>query len=86
MTQEEKQVVTPAWLRKRAGKTQRRIAVELGTTESVVSKWERGVVIPHPALVDIPQYYKAYDCSVEELIEAFCNIHLAVANRANIEN
>jgi len=78
--------VTPVWIRKRARKTQRQIAVELGTTESVVSKWERGVVIPHPALVDIPQYCKAYDCSVEELIEAFRNIHLAVANRANIEN
>jgi transcriptional regulator with XRE-family HTH domain len=68
--------VTPVWLRKRAGKTQRQIAVELGTTESVVSKWERGVVIPHPALVDIPEYCRAYDCSFEELIEAFRNIHL----------
>lgn len=68
--------VTPVWLRKRAGKTQRQIAVELGTTESVVSKWERGVVIPHPALVDIPQYCRAYDCTFDELIEAFRNIHL----------
>jgi transcriptional regulator with XRE-family HTH domain len=68
-------LVTPVWIRKRAKKTQRQIAVELGTTESVVSKWERGVTVPHPALIDIPMYCRAYECSVEELIEAFSNIH-----------
>lgn len=68
-------LVTPVWLRKRAKKTQRQIAVELDTTESVVSKWERGIVVPHPALTDLPRYCQAYDCSLEELIEAFSNIH-----------
>jgi transcriptional regulator with XRE-family HTH domain len=68
-------LVTPVWIRKRAKKTQRQIAVELGTTESVVSKWERGITVPHPALTDIPRYCRAYDCSLEELIEAFSNIH-----------
>ncbi|MCC3473293.1 MAG: helix-turn-helix transcriptional regulator [Microcoleus sp. PH2017_15_JOR_U_A] len=68
-------LVTPVWIRKRAKKTQRQIAVELGTTESVVSKWERGITVPHPALIDIPRYCRAYDCSLEELIEAFSNIH-----------
>ena len=67
--------LTPVLLRKRAKKTQRQIAVELGTTESVVSKWERGITVPHPALTDIPRYCRAYDCSLEELIEAFSNIH-----------
>lgn len=68
-------LVTPVWLRKRAKKTQRQIAVELDTTESVVSKWERGIVVPHPALTELPRYCEAYDCSIEELIEAFSNIH-----------
>ena len=70
-------LVTPVWIRKRAKKTQRQIAVELDTTESVVSKWERGITVPHPALTDIPRYCRAYDCSLEELIEAFSNIHSA---------
>lgn len=68
-------LVTPVWIRKRAKKTQRQIAVELGTTESVVSKWERGITVPHPALIDIPLYCRAYDCSLEELIEAFSNAY-----------
>jgi transcriptional regulator with XRE-family HTH domain len=75
MTQKKDDLLTPVFLRKRASKTQRQIAVELGTTESVVSKWERGVTVPHPALIDIPLYCRAYECSVEELIEAFSNIH-----------
>ncbi|MEG4529870.1 helix-turn-helix transcriptional regulator [Microcoleus sp. D2_18a_D3] len=78
------------WLRKRAKKTQRQIAVELDTTESVVSKWERGIVVPHPALTDLPKYCQAYDCSIEELIEAFSNIHgdqqVLQAAGLNIEN
>lgn len=67
-------LLTPVWIRKRAKKTQRQIAVELGITESVVSKWERGVTVPSPSLIDIPKYCQAYDCSLEELIEAFSNV------------
>lgn len=85
-----KSSITPVWLRKRAKKTQRQIAVELDTTESVVSKWERGIVMPHPALIDLPKYCQAYDCSIEELIEAFSNIHgdqqVLQAAGLNIEN
>ncbi len=67
-------LLTPVWIRKRANKTQRQIAVELGITESVISKWERGITVPSPSLTDIPKYCQAYDCSLEELIEAFSNI------------
>lgn len=78
-------LLTPVWIRKRANKTQRQIAVELGTTESVVSKWERGVTVPHPSLIDIPKYCQAYDCSLEELIEAFSNIRCKLVQQ-NLEN
>jgi hypothetical protein len=47
----------------------------LSSRAKVVSKWERGITVPHPALTDIPRYCRAYDCSLEELIEAFSNIH-----------
>ncbi len=74
VTQNQEGQLTPALLRKRANKTQRQIAVELGITESVISKWERGITVPSPSLTDTPKYCQAYDCSLEELIEAFTNL------------
>lgn len=74
VTQNQEGLLTPVLLRKRANKTQRQIAVELGITESVISKWERGITIPSPSLTDTPKYCQAYDCSLEELIEAFTNL------------
>lgn len=74
VTQDQEDQLTPVLLRKRASKTQRQIAVELGVTESVVSKWERSITVPSPSLTDIPKYCQAYDCSFEELIEAFANL------------
>jgi len=71
MAQDENQV-TPMSLRKRIPNlTQRKVAVALGVGESTVSEWERGITRPHLLPSQVRKMLEVYQCSFDELIEAF---------------
>lgn len=61
--------LTPVSLRKRVGLTQRQVAQALNVREATVSEWERGLSAPRLRLVR--QMLNVYQCSLDELIEAF---------------
>ncbi|WP_199312559.1 helix-turn-helix domain-containing protein [Microcoleus sp. FACHB-672] len=58
-------------LRKKAGLTQRAIAVALDVRESTISEWERGLSTPHLRPSQVKKMLEVYQCSLDELIEAF---------------
>lgn len=53
------------------GLTQRQVAQALDIRESTISDWERRVSIPHLPLSKTKRLLELYQCSLEELIEAF---------------
>ena len=69
MTEYLESQLNPARLRKRVGLTQRQVAQALNVRESTVSEWERGLSAPRLRLVR--QILNVYQCSLDELIEAF---------------
>lgn len=88
MEQDQRSQPTPVNLRKRAGLTQRQIARALDVRESTISEWERGISVPHLPLSKVKQMLEVYQCSLDELIEAFESLKEAVASAysQNIEN
>lgn len=62
--------LTPMTLRKRAGLTQRQVAQALDIQTQTVGKWEKGV-IPHLPLSKVKKMMEVYNCTLDELIEAF---------------
>jgi transcriptional regulator with XRE-family HTH domain len=73
-------------LRKRTGLTQRQVARALDIRESTVSEWERGLSVPHLPLHKVRQMMKIYQCSLDELVEAFESPRLVAASSPNLEN
>jgi transcriptional regulator with XRE-family HTH domain len=72
MTQvEENQPLKPMTLRKRAKLTQRQVATALDVRESTVSEWERGLSKPHLVPSKTKKLLELYQCTIDELIEAF---------------
>ncbi|MEG3861038.1 helix-turn-helix transcriptional regulator [Microcoleus sp. herbarium12] len=69
MTQERKQPLTPVFLRRRVKLTQRQASDLLGVRESTISEWERGISSPNLLLV--PRIMQAYNCTADEVIQAF---------------
>jgi transcriptional regulator with XRE-family HTH domain len=69
MTEDRGSQLNPAGLRKRVGLTQRQVAQALNVRESTVSEWERRLSAPRLRLVK--QMLNVYQCSLDELIEAF---------------
>lgn len=69
MTEERENQLNPARLRRRIGLTQRQVAQALDVREATVSEWERGLSAPRLRL--IRQMLNVYQCSLDELIEAF---------------
>jgi transcriptional regulator with XRE-family HTH domain len=63
--------LTPMELRKRVGLTQRQIAQRLDIRQGTVSDWERGVATPHLPPSKLKLMLEVYECSIDELIEAF---------------
>lgn len=57
-------------LRKRAGLTQRQVAQALDIRVQTVGDWEKGGV-PHLPLSKVKRMCEVYQCSLDELIEAF---------------
>ena len=67
---EEKDQLTLAQLRKRAGLTQRQVADALGITNKTVSEWERGIGEPHLTISETQRLMDVLKCTFEELLEA----------------
>jgi transcriptional regulator with XRE-family HTH domain len=63
--------LTPMNLRKRIGLTQVQLAARLGRSPSTVAKWEARDVVPKGTPSEIKRLCQAYECTLEELIEAF---------------
>lgn len=58
-------------LRKRAGLTQAELAQKIGRSISTIAKWEAGDVVPRGTPSEIKKLCEVYQCSIEDLIEAF---------------
>ena len=67
---EEKDQLTLANLRKRAGLTQRQVADGLGITNKTVSEWERGITEPHLTISETQRLMDILQCTFQELLEA----------------
>ena len=64
------ELLTPMSLRKRAGLTQRQVAQALDIRSQTVGSWEKGV-IPHLPPSKLKKMMEVYNCTLDELIEAF---------------
>jgi transcriptional regulator with XRE-family HTH domain len=84
MTSTPEKQVTPVWIRKRAGLTQRQASDHIGVRESTISEWERGISAPSVLLV--PKIMEAYRCTAEEIVQAFNNLHQQNKQRQNAIN
>ena len=71
---EDKSQVTPMKLRDRAGLTQRQVSVALDKRQGTISDWERGVTSPRLTLKEVRELTQLYNCTLDELIEAFENV------------
>ena len=58
-------------LRERAGLTQRQVSVKLDKRQATISDWERGVRSPRLTLREVMDLLSLYNCTLEELVEAF---------------
>lgn len=67
----EEESITFAYLRKRAGLTQRKISILMDVTVSTVSLWETGGQRPRLYPEQTQKLLQVLDCTLEELVEAF---------------
>ncbi len=67
---QKREPLTPMYLRKRAGLTQRKVAQVLDIRPQTVGEWEKGG-IPHLPPSKMKLLCEVYDCTLDELIEAF---------------
>ncbi|RAM49461.1 MAG: XRE family transcriptional regulator [Hapalosiphonaceae cyanobacterium JJU2] len=80
MTEAEKREhLTPMSLRKRAGLTQRQVAQALDIQTQTVGSWEKGG-IPHLPPSKIKKLCEVFNCTLDELIEAYEMHHNTQAN------
>lgn len=63
--------LTPMKLRNRTHLTQVEFARIVGRSPSTIAKWEAGEFVPKLKPSETKQLCEAYQCSLEELIEAF---------------
>ncbi|HEY9794543.1 MAG TPA: helix-turn-helix transcriptional regulator [Leptolyngbyaceae cyanobacterium] len=70
MAGEGKQI-TFAYLRNRAGLTQRQISLDMDVTVTTVSQWETGARRPRLFPEQTLQLLQLLNCTLEELVEAF---------------
>jgi transcriptional regulator with XRE-family HTH domain len=66
----KKQALTPVDLRKRLGMTQEQAAKAIGIRPATLSSWETGR-IPRMSPSFIKKMMEIYNCSLDDLIEAF---------------
>lgn len=67
----EEEPITFAYLRKRAGLTQRQIAEAMGVTVGTVSQWETGGQRPRLFPEQIQKLLHILNCTLEEFVDAF---------------
>jgi transcriptional regulator with XRE-family HTH domain len=60
-------------IRKRLKLTQRQASQLLGVRPQTVSEWERGISMP--SVLMLPKIIEVYQCTADEVIIAFRNIH-----------
>jgi transcriptional regulator with XRE-family HTH domain len=58
-------------LRKRAGLSRAEVAMVLGVAEGTIAKWEQGKQEPHLPPWKMKLWLDLYQCSIDELSEAF---------------
>lgn len=63
--------ITFAYLRKRAGLTQRQIAIAMDVTVGTISQWENGGQRPRLFPEQFEKLLQILDCTFEEFVEAF---------------
>ncbi|MEP0868894.1 helix-turn-helix transcriptional regulator [Trichocoleus desertorum AS-A10] len=80
MSQEGEARLTPMKLRNRTGLTQVQFAIMIGKSPSTVAKWEAGDFVPKGKPSEIKRLMDAYQCTLDELIEAFEGIEDAGAH------
>lgn len=68
---EDSQQLSPMLLRKRAGLTQVELAIKLGRSPSTIAKWEARDYVPKMTPSETKKLCEVYQCTLEELIEAF---------------
>lgn len=66
-------------LRERVGLTQRQVSVALDKRQGTISDWERGVTSPRLTLKEVKELLLLYDCTLDDLIEAFENVDKSVS-------
>lgn len=71
MPQESGKRLTPADLRQRTGLTQVNFAISIGKSPSTIAKWEARTSLPRGTPSEIKRLCQAYQCTLDELIEAF---------------
>jgi transcriptional regulator with XRE-family HTH domain len=71
MSQEKDKPLTPAILRRRLGMTQFKLAIATGRSPSTIAKWEARTVIPTGTPSEIKHLCEVFQCTLDELIEAF---------------
>jgi DNA-binding XRE family transcriptional regulator len=65
-----KEQLNPVLLRKRVGLTQRQVAQAIDVQVQTVGSWEKGK-IPHLPPSKIKKLCEVYQCTLDDLIEAF---------------
>ncbi len=63
--------ITFAYLRERAGLTQRQISIAMDITVTSVSQWETGARRPRLFPDQTQKLLQVLNCTLEELVEAF---------------
>lgn len=75
---DQKKQITPMDLRERVGLTQLEVAIALGKTPGTISNWERQAKKPELTLREVLRLADLYQCSVDELFEAFGSIPVKI--------
>lgn len=75
MSKELEDQLTPMKLRHRVGLTQQDVAFALKVRPATISDWERGLRVPNLPPSKIKLMLEVYQCTLDELIEAFEESH-----------
>jgi transcriptional regulator with XRE-family HTH domain len=67
----EEEPITFAYLRKRAGLTQRQIAIAMDVTVGTISQWETGGQRPRLFPEQMQKLLQLLNCTLDEFVEAF---------------
>jgi len=59
------------FLREKENITQKELAHKLGITQSAISQWENGEILPRAEL--LPKLAKILECTVDELLQSVQN-------------